>query len=213
MTFKISALPLSNIYDTFTFEFFPLEWMTPPPVSLLKSLTITNFILQVDFFPLFKVSCTIHSRSLLHSDPNVTCELRSNGSDLAPALLRQYCSCKFAGKMFSISAACCWKSNHVIVDDTMSSFWLPLALSSILNVIWKGSVIYCKLKSYVERQRDLPSSSSAKLSPWGSGSTGGSFLDLQEVGIGADFFLGGAEMSNWLVGWRTMGLISISEPD
>ena len=136
MTFKISALPLSNVYDTFTFEFFPLEWTTPPPVSLLKSLTITNFILRVNFFPLFKVSGTIHSHSLLHSDPNVTCELRSNGSDLAPTLLRRYCSCKFTGKMFSISAACCWKSNHVIVNDTMSSFWLPLALSSILNVIW-----------------------------------------------------------------------------
>ena len=148
--FRISTLPHSNVYDTVTFEFFPPEWTTSPPVSLLKSLIVTNFIGRVDFFPLFKVGGTTNGLSLLHIDPNVMWELRLNGSDLLPALLWWYCSCKFDGKTFSVSATCCLKSSQTIVDGTMSSFWLPLALSSISKVIWKGSAIHCKHKFAVK---------------------------------------------------------------
>lgn len=210
--FRISASPHSNFYNTVTFEFFPLEWMTSPPVSLLKSLIMTTFIGQVDFFLLFKVGGTMNSLSLLHINLNIMWELRWNGSDLLPALLRQYCSCKFDGKMFSISATCCLNSSQMIVNGMMSSFWLPLALSLISKVIWKA-LPFIVGTSHIYDNRDLPSSSPDELSTSGSGSTGGIFLGLWEVGAGMDFFLSGAMISNLPVDWRVMLPISILELD
>ena len=124
-----------NVDNALTFGFFALEWWSSPSVSLLNSITMTNFILQVDFFLFFRVSGTTNGLSLLHIDPNDICEFRSNGSNFLFSLLKWYWSCSFDGNTLSASAAFCWKSYQVIEDGRTNSCQLPLALSSTSKVI------------------------------------------------------------------------------
>ena len=78
---KIQLFINQDVDNALTFKFFALEQWSSPSLSLLNSITMTNFILQVKFFPFFRVSGTMNSLGLLHIDPNDIYEFRSNGSD------------------------------------------------------------------------------------------------------------------------------------
>lgn len=137
---RIQLFISQNVDNALTFEFFALERRSSPSASLLNSVTVTNFILRVDFFPFFRVSGTTNGLSLLHIDPNDICEFKSNGSDFLFSLLKRYWSWSFDGNILSASAALCWKSYQVIEDGRVNSCQLPLTLSSTSNVIWKGAI-------------------------------------------------------------------------
>ena len=84
-----------NINNTPTLKFFPLQvWNShSPSVFLLKSLTMRKFMLQVYFFPLFRIRSTTSGLSSSHVDPNDIWEFISNWSNDLFLLLIQYCRC------------------------------------------------------------------------------------------------------------------------
>ena len=139
------SLLLPIIYTDLTFKCFPLEQTSvSPTVSLLKSLTVTIFILRVDIFPFFNSGGTTSGCSLSHIDMNDTFELKSNGSDDLFSLLKKYCNYNLDRKILSFLVTSCWKSYQVIVDGMVSSNWIPLTLSSTSIFIWNSSASYCK---------------------------------------------------------------------